>query len=76
MSKPITHAQHDLVIAYFQATEEMLKQFTRADFTSVMQELANQKQTYWTNQPELNRIELQYGLFEKMLSFKTRAGDP
>lgn len=72
----ITNPQHDLVIAYWGATQEMLKRFTQADIRSVMNELKQQKMTWMNDPAQSNRIELQYGLFEKLLSFKVRAGDP
>lgn len=71
----ITPEQHDLVIAYFNTTQEMLKQFTRADLGTVMKELSGQKYTWRANTAELIRIELQYGLFEKMLAFKVKSGE-
>lgn len=71
----ITPEQHNLVIEYLHATHQLLQNFTRADLGSVMKELAGQKYTWRDNTEELIRIELQYGLFEKMLSFKVKSGD-
>jgi hypothetical protein len=71
----LTDKQVAYVIAYFNVTQEMLFRLTQADLKVIMQDLKQQKMHWISNPEESNRIELQYGLFEKLLSFKERTGD-